>query len=98
MSVLVIAQLRFTDVARYRAYQAAFPAVFATSGGTVLAADEAPQTLEGDWPFDKIVVMSFPNEATARAFIDSAAYRAISKDREAGAETVSIMARGFRRG
>ena len=98
MSVLVIAQLRFTDIARYRAYQAAFPAVFATSGGKLLVADEAPLMLEGDWPFDKIVVMSFPDEATARAFTESAAYRAISKDREAGAETVSIMARGFARG
>lgn len=98
MSVLIIAQLRFRDVARYRAYQAAFPAVFAKSGGAILAADETPQTLEGDWPFDKIVVMSFPAETTARRFIDSDAYRAIAKDREAGAQTVSIMARGLVRG
>jgi uncharacterized protein (DUF1330 family) len=95
VSVLVIAQLRFTDLARYRTYQAAFPAVFATSGGRLLAADEAPQTLEGVWPFDKIVVMSFPNEALARAFLEGDAYRAISRDRAAGAETVAILVQGI---
>lgn len=93
-SVLVIATLRFKDVSRYRVYQAQFPAVFAQFSGRVLAADEQPQTLEGD-AIDKVVVLQFPSEEAARAFTDSAAYREISKDRVAGADTTSWLVKAF---
>ncbi len=89
-AVLVIAKLEFTDVERYRKYQAAFPAVFATSGGEVLAADEAPELLSGH-PADKVVVMRFPDKATATTFLTSPEYEAIGRDRDAGAATQSWM-------
>ena len=88
--VLVIATLRFKDLSRYRAYQARFPEAFAGSGGSVLAADEQPQLLEGT-AVDKVVVMRFDNEMAARAFIESPAYQEISVDRIAGADTSSWM-------
>lgn len=94
--VYVVAQIRFTDEPAYRRYQAKFPPVFATSGGKLLAADESPRPLSGDWPFDKLVIMQFPDEATAEAFLECEAYREISKDRDAGAETVGVMVRGMR--
>jgi len=95
MSVYVVAQLKFTDIARYRRYQSRFAAVFAGSGGRLLAADEAPRLLEGVWPFDKIVIMAFDDAAAARAFLDSPAYRAIAEDRLAGADTTALLATGF---
>lgn len=91
---LIIATLRFTDIERYRAYQARFPAVFQKHEGRVLAADEAPQTLEGG-AVDKIVVMQFPNEAAAQAFISCPEYQDISKDRVAGAETTSWLVKAL---
>lgn len=93
-SVLVIATLRFKDVDRYRAYQAQFPAVFAQFDGRVLAADEQPQTLEGEG-VDKVVVLQFPSEEAARAFTDSKEYHEISKDRIAGADTSSWLVKAF---
>jgi uncharacterized protein (DUF1330 family) len=66
VGVYVIAQLRFTDEARYRKYQEEFPAVFARSGGRVLAADESPTVLEGDWGGNKVVLLEFPDEGVAR--------------------------------
>ncbi|MFM9827716.1 MAG: DUF1330 domain-containing protein [Sphingomonas sp.] len=93
-AVLVVAKLNFTDVARYRQYQQAFPAVFAGSGGEILAADEAPETLSGG-AADKIVVMRFPSAEAARGFLDSKAYRQISIDRDAGAETQSWLVKSF---
>lgn len=92
--VLVIATLRFKDVARYRIYQAAFPAVFAKYDGRPLAADEEPQTLEGGG-VDKVVVLHFPSEESARAFVDSQEYQEISKDRVAGADTSSWLVKAF---
>lgn len=92
--VLIIATLRFKDVERYRAYQAAFPAVFAKFDGRALAADEQPQTLEGG-AVDKVVVLHFPSEEAARAFTDSEEYQEISKDRIAGADTSSWLVKAF---
>jgi len=95
MSVYVIAQLTFTKEDLYRRYQARFFDVFMQFKGKLLVADEKPATLEGNWPHDKIVVMEFPDSAEAERFISSPAYREISKDRIAGAETVSLLVRGL---
>ena len=97
MTVYVIAQLAFTDVEAYRRYQTAFPQVFARFDAKLLAAAEAPEVLEGEWPHDKIVMLAFPNEAEARRFQNDPAYRAIARDRHAGAETVSLLVPGFAR-
>ncbi len=91
MTVYAIAQLKFTDRAAYNRYQAAFMEVFARYAGTLLAADEAPQIIEGDWDRDKVVLMSFPDEAAFRAWAESPDYQRISQDRQAGAETVVLL-------
>lgn len=95
MTVYVIAQLKFTDEDRYRKYQAKFFDVFKNSGGRLLAADEKPVVLDGEWTRDKVVVMSFADEPQARAFLDSPGYREISKDRIAGADTVGLLVHGL---
>lgn len=95
MTVYVIAQLKFTDEARYRKYQARFFDVFKDSGGKLLAADEKPVVLDGEWTRDKVVVMSFPDEQQARAFLESPGYREISKDRIAGADTIALLVHGL---
>ncbi len=95
MPVYTIAQLKFTDIDAYRRYQKAFPAVFAKFNAKVLAADEAPRVLEGDWPRDKIVILAFPDEAEARRFAGSPEYQEIAKDRKAGADAIVLMVKGF---
>lgn len=87
MSVFIVNSMRFTDEARYRAYEAAFPKVFAQFKGRVLAADEAPLPLTPDFKYDKVVILEFPSKADAIAFIKSDAYQAISPDREAGTQS-----------
>lgn len=95
MTVYVIAQLKFTEEARYRKYQAKFFDVFRNSGGRLLAADEKPAVLEGEWTRDKVVIMSFDDDRQARGFLDSPAYREISKDRIAGADTIGLLVHGL---
>jgi uncharacterized protein (DUF1330 family) len=95
MSAYVVAQLRFTDVLCYRRYQARFADVFATSGGRLLVADEAPVVLEGKWTMDKLVIMQFVTPEAARNFLQSPAYQSISQDRKAGAKTIALLARGL---
>lgn len=96
MTVYAIAQLRFTDRAAYDRYQAKFMDVFRRHPGTLLAADESPQVVEGRWDREKVVLMSFPDEAAFRAFVQSPEYEEIAKDRRAGADTVVLLVQGLR--
>ncbi len=95
MSVYAIAQLRFTDRAAYDRYQARFMDVFSRFSGRLLAADEQPQVMEGTWDREKLVLMSFPDEAAFRAWADSPDYREISRDRKAGADAVVLLVKGL---
>jgi uncharacterized protein (DUF1330 family) len=95
MTVYAVAQLRFTDRAAYDRYQAAFMGVFARFSGRLLAADEQPRVVEGQWDCEKIVIMSFPDEPAFRSWAESPEYRAISRDREAGADTVVLLVQGI---
>lgn len=95
MTVYAIAQLRFTDRAAYDRYQARFMEVFRRHPGTLLAADESPTVVEGKWDREKVVLMSFPDEAAFHAFAQSPDYEDIAKDRRAGADTVVLLLQGL---
>lgn len=95
MAVYAIAQLRFNDRAAYDRYQARFMEVFRRHPGTLLAADEAPQVIEGHWDREKLVLMSFPDEAAFRGWAQSPEYQEISKDRQAGADTLVLLVKGL---
>jgi uncharacterized protein (DUF1330 family) len=91
VTVYAIAALKFTDREAYNRYQAAFMEVFKRFSGTLLAADEAPQVVEGQWDRDKVVLMTFPNDAAFREWAESTDYQRISEDRRAGADTVVVL-------
>jgi len=97
VTVYAIAQLKFTRRDACNRYQAAFTEVFQRYSGTLLAADEAPRVREGEWDRDKVVLMSFPDEAAFREWAESPDYQRISKDRRAGAETVVVLVQAIRR-
>lgn len=94
MTVYCIAQLRFTDRPAYDRYQAAFMPVFQKFNGRLLAADEAPQVVEGEWDREKVVLMSFPDEAAFSDWAESPEYLQIARDRHAGSEAVVLLVRG----
>jgi uncharacterized protein (DUF1330 family) len=95
MAVYAIALLKMKDRTAYERYQAKFFDVFRKFNGRLLAADESPNVLEGTWPCDKLVMMSFPDEAAFRAFADSSEYLEISRDRKAGADATVLLVKGF---
>jgi uncharacterized protein (DUF1330 family) len=95
MTVYVIVQLKMIDRSVYDRYQARFLDVFRKFSGRLLSADEHPAVLEGAWDRDKLVLMSFPDEAAFRAWSDSPEYQEISKDRKAGAQGIVLLAKGL---
>ncbi|HEY8559600.1 MAG TPA: DUF1330 domain-containing protein [Pyrinomonadaceae bacterium] len=95
MSVYVIAQISITDRAAYERYQARFFDVFRKFEGELLAADEAPEIVEGEWTGEKVVLMKFPDKVSFERWAYSPAYREIAKDRQAGSEAVVLMVKSF---
>jgi uncharacterized protein (DUF1330 family) len=95
MTVYAIAQLTITDRAAYNRYQSRFMGVMNRYKGRVLAADEHPQVVEGQWDREKLVLLSFPDEAAFREWADSPDYQQIVKDRKAGSTAVVLLVKGI---
>lgn len=95
MTVYVIAQLSITDRAAYNRYQERFMNVMNRFKGKVLAADEHPLVFEGQWDREKVVLLSFPDEAAFRDWAESPAYQEITKDRKAGSTGVVLLVKGI---
>jgi uncharacterized protein (DUF1330 family) len=96
VTVYAIAQLTIHDRERYDRYANAFMPIITRYGGRLLAADEAPLRVEGDWDRQKLVLMEFPDRDAFLAWSNSAEYVEIAKDRQAGADTVTVLVRGLR--
>jgi uncharacterized protein (DUF1330 family) len=95
VTVYLVGQLKIKDRAAYDRYAAAFAGVFAKFNGRLLAADFGAKALEGEWDKDRAVLISFPDEASLMAWINSPDYREIAKDRIAGADALVLLVRGL---
>jgi len=94
MAVYVVAQIRIRDASTYAAYTAGFLAVLHQYGGRLLAADNAPVVLEGEWSAEKINILAFDDEPAMRRWADSPEYLSISSDRQASTEGVVLLVHG----
>ena len=95
MAVYGVAQITITDRTAYDRYSAAFMEVFSRFEGTLLAVDETPEVIEGEWTATRLVLMSFPDAEAFRAWFDSPAYQAIAQHRHAGSTGVVMLAKGL---
>lgn len=74
---LMVVQGVVTDRAAFPQYARALPPLYARFGGTYLVVARDPETLEGDPPFESIVISRWPSCEAARAFWNSPEYRAL---------------------
>ena len=81
MTVYAIATLNIHDRERYAQYEAGFMDIFSAHKGAILAVDEAPQVIEGNWPFTRTVLLSFPSRDDLDAWYQSEAYQDILQHR-----------------
>ncbi len=98
MTVYVIGQITIHDRAAYDRYLAGFMPVLIQHGGRLLVADEKPEVVEGNWSGSKVIVLSFADREAFERWMNSAEYRQISVDREAGTEGVILLVRGVKAG
>ena len=95
MTVYALAQLSIHDRDRYDRYAAAFMPVLIKYGGRLLAADERPGIVEGQWSGDKVVIIEFPDRDMFTAWANSPEYQEISRDRIAATEGPILLVRGL---
>src|SRR5262245_45224435 len=93
--VYALAQITIHDRERYERYVARFPPVLQKFQGRLLAADESPVVLEGDWPHTKVVLIAFGDRAGLERWASSPEYQEISKDRVASTSGTVLLVSGF---
>ncbi len=94
MSCYFVAQIKIHDEAEYKKYLDGTDAVFAAFKGEIIAVDDHPTVLEGEWEYSRIVMIRFPDEADLRRWYDSPGYREIVKHRWRASEADVLIVKG----
>jgi uncharacterized protein (DUF1330 family) len=81
MSCYFIAQIAIHDEDEYQKYLNGFDSVFERYQGKVVAVEETPTILEGDWDYSRMVIIKFPNEDEAGRWYHSPEYQSLLQHR-----------------
>jgi uncharacterized protein (DUF1330 family) len=95
MTVYIINNMTIHDPDAYRTYLRGFRPIFEKYGGSVLAAQDAPAPLEGTWPYERTVLLSFPSRRAFAEWVGSAEYQTIAAYRRAGTTSNVIVLDGI---
>ncbi len=94
MSCYFVAQITIHDRSIYAEYLDGFDAVFSKFNGTVVAVDENPFGLEGEWPYTRFVLIRFPDAIEARRWYESGEYRALVRFRHRASDADVLLIEG----
>lgn len=95
MTAYVVAKLTITDPGTYARYGNGFMAAFAPFGGKLLAVEETPEVIEGEWRCTRTVLLEFPSKAVMKAWYTSPAYQDIVQHRFAASTADIVLLEGF---
>jgi len=96
MTVYAVVQLKINNREAYDRYQLGFWDVFKNHQGKLLISSEQPEVLEGEWSKDKIVLMSFPDKPSFKAWATSPEYLEIARDRHAGSTATILLVEEYK--
>lgn len=91
----VVAQVDVKDPAAYEEYKAQVPATIAQYGGEYLARGGRIETLEGEPPLGRVVVLRFPSFEQAKAWYSSPEYAGPLAIRHRAAVSRSMLIEGM---
>lgn len=97
MAVYATILINISDPSTYELYTAGWLDVWQkhSHGGEVLAVDDDPILIEGEWPSRRTVIMRFPSEAAFHAWYRSAEYQQLVKHRRAASSASLALIREF---
>ena len=94
MKGYVIAEVEVTDPTLFEQYRQGVPPTVAAYGGRYLVRGGAVTPAEGGWNPKRLIILEFPDVATAKAWHDSAAYTPLKAMRERAARSRIIIVEG----
>ena len=71
---LIVDQKGITDPETMKTYAAGVVATVEQYGGTFIVRGGDPETIEGDWPAKRIIMIEFADRAALKAWYDSPEY------------------------
>jgi uncharacterized protein (DUF1330 family) len=89
-----MADVEVTDPQQYEQYKKLSTLAMQAHGAEVCVRGGAVQVLEGDWTPRRVVLLKFPTAEAARAFYDSAEYRAAKAARQGAANMRMVLIDG----
>ena len=69
MTAYLVLDFSVKDRAGFMPYVRAIPDFIAKHGGRYIVRGEAPSVMEGDWAPERLVILEFPSQDAARAFL-----------------------------
>ena len=94
MAAYIIAQINVTDPEKYGEYAKLAGPANAKYHGRFLVRGGAKTTLEGDIPYQRIVVTEFPDVEAAKRFYHSVEYQAAREKRLGAADFNMVIVEG----
>ena len=95
MAAYIVARITINDRERYAQYEAGFMDIFSAHAGKMLAVDENPQVLEGEWRCTRTVLAEFPDQESALAWYRSDDYQMLAEHRFASSEGEIALIQGI---
>ena len=90
----VIAEVEVTDPALFEEYRKGVPETVAAFGGRFVVRGGAITRAEGDWNPKRLVILEFPDVASAKAWHASSVYAPLKAMRERSARTRLLIVEG----
>lgn len=81
LAVYILNNMTIQDRAEYDTYLRAFLGVFRKYQGEILAAVDRPEPIEGEWPYDRTILLRFPSREEALRWSESPEYQEIAQHR-----------------
>jgi uncharacterized protein (DUF1330 family) len=94
MAAYIIAQINITNPEKYQEYAKLAGPAGAKYGGRFLVRGGAKTTLEGDIPYQRIVINEFPDVEAAKKFYNSVEYQAAKEKRLGAADFNMVIVEG----
>jgi len=94
MSYYFLAHIKIHDKGEYQKYLNRADEVFARYKGTYLVVDSHPEVLEGEWDYDRAVVIQFESREDFMEWYHSEDYQEILKFRLKAADCDTILVKG----
>ena len=94
MSYYFLAHIKIHDKGEYQKYLDQADEVFARYKGTYLVVDSDPEVLEGEWAYDRAVVIQFESREDFKKWYNSDDYQEILKFRLKAADCDTILVQG----